>query len=181
VPPPLPVGLIGEFLAERRPVIRTLGLLAVSQPGRALGHERQAAPEPSPAGTHRGRIPIGLGQQATAAQDRDLMGVDRIVFGFAAMDSLHVESLAQDQGKALMGAEVGEPVPGEETFNDDDTILPRGRQTLEKCLRAGFHLARDHAIAVLVEEAHIHGAGVQVEAAGPFGLPGGESREVSSA
>ena len=42
----------------------------------------------------------------------DLVGVDLIIFGFASMDGLHVESVAQDEGDALLGAQVSEPVPG---------------------------------------------------------------------
>ena len=49
-----------------------------------------------------------------------------------------------------LGGEVSKPVLGDETFNSDDKILPRGRHNLEKCLRAGFHMAMDHNIAVLV-------------------------------
>jgi hypothetical protein len=71
-------------------------------------------------------------------------------------------------------------VPGEETFTGDDPILPIGRQHREKCLRAGFHLAMDHNLAVLGEDAPVHGARVQVAAAGPWVRPGVASPEVSS-
>jgi hypothetical protein len=37
-----------------------------------------------------------------------------------------------------------------------------------------------HDLTVLVQNTDIHGAGVQVDAAGPFMLPGVESHEVSS-
>ena len=71
-------------------------------------------------------------------------------------------------------------VPGEETFNGDDEILPRGRNHLAKGLQSGCHLAMDHVSAVLLEDAHMHGACVQVDAAVPFVLPGVESPAVSS-
>ena len=71
-------------------------------------------------------------------------------------------------------------VPGEETFNGDDQILPRGRHHLEKCLRASVHVAMDHHIAVLVEDAQVPGARVQVDAAGPLVRPCVASPEGSS-
>jgi hypothetical protein len=45
------------------------------------------------------------------------VGTDLVVFGLAAMDRHHVERMAQDKGNALLGAEVGEPIPGEGGLN----------------------------------------------------------------
>ena len=40
------------------------------------------------------------------------------------MDGLHIEGMAQDEGNPLVGAEVGQPVPGQETFDAHDHIFP---------------------------------------------------------
>ena len=46
----------------------------------------------------------------------------------------------------------------------DHEVFPRGRQELEKRLRAGWHVPRQPALAVLAEATHGHGAGMQVDA-----------------
>ena len=91
-------------------------MLDVRQQGRTLTHERHAAPEQISGGTHLSRIPRGLWQHATAEQHGDLMSVDRIVFGFAAMDGLHVQRMAEDKRNPFLGTQVSEPVPGEESI-----------------------------------------------------------------
>jgi hypothetical protein len=68
--------------------------------------------------------------------------------------------VAEDKGNPLFGAEVSEPVPGEETFDRDDARLALGRHDFEQGLQASFHLAMYHDLAVLVQHADIHGAGV---------------------
>ena len=76
--------------------------------------------------------------------------------------------------------EVGEPVPGEDAFDGDDQIVPIGRNGLEKRLWAGFHIAVQQDLAVLVQDTDVHGAGMQVDATVKLVLFGVESHEVSS-
>ena len=61
-------------------------------------------------------------------------------------------------------AEVSEPVPGEDAFDSDNQTVPIGRNGLEKRFRTGFHIAVEQDLPVLVHEADIHTAGVQVDA-----------------
>jgi len=70
--------------------------------------------------THLGRIDVGHGDHAAAEQDRNLVGIDFIVLGFTAMNGFHIEGVAQDEFDALLGIEIGQPVPAEDTFDGDD-------------------------------------------------------------
>ena len=129
----------------------------------------------------RGGIDVGLREHAAAEQDGDLVGVDLVVFGLAAVDGLHVEGVAQDEGDAFLGAEVGEPVPGEHALDGDDESVAIGRNGLEKrspgwlacCGAAGSRRPGSRMQT-------IHGPGVQVDAAVELVLLGVESPEVSS-
>jgi hypothetical protein len=40
----------------------------------------------------------------------NLVGIDLVVFGVAAMDGLHLESVTQDESNPFLGAEIGEPL-----------------------------------------------------------------------
>ena len=95
----------------------------------------------------------------------DLEGVDPVVLGLAAVDGLHVEDVAQDEGDSLPGAQVGEPVPGEDALDGDDEVLPVGGDRLEEGLRAGLHVAVQEDLTGLVEDAEVHGSGVQIDSA----------------
>jgi hypothetical protein len=52
-----------------------------------------------------------------------------LFWAFAAVHGLPVEGMTQDDGEAFFSTEVGQPVPGEETLDGDDAILPiRGKR-----------------------------------------------------
>ncbi len=78
------------------------------------------------------------------------------------------------------GTEVGQPVPGEDAFDTDDQVLPVGRNGLEKRLWACGHIPVHKDLSILVQDAEVHGAGMQVDAAVKLVLFGVESHEVSS-
>jgi hypothetical protein len=54
------------------------------------------------------------------------MGVNPVVLGLAAVDRLHVEGVAEDEGDGFLGAEVGEPVPAEDALDADDEVVAVG-------------------------------------------------------
>ena len=87
-----------------------------------------------------GGIDIRLREHAAAEQDGNLLGVDLVVFGLAAMDGLHGEGMTEDERDPFIGAEVGEPVPGEHAFDRDDDPVPIRSNGFEKGLRGGLHV-----------------------------------------
>jgi hypothetical protein len=71
-------------------------------------------------------------------------------------------------------------VPGEEAFHADDEILPVGGNGLQKWFRCRFHMPVKEDLAGLVQDAEVHGAGVQVDPAVTLVWLGVEAPEVSS-
>ena len=94
-----------------------------------------------------------------------LWRIDLVVFGLAPVNGFHVERMTQDEGDAFSSAEVGQPVPGEETFDGDDQILTIGRHGLEERFRGGFHVAVQQDLAILVQDTDVHAPGMQVDPA----------------
>src|SRR5215831_15203488 len=140
----------------------------------------QAAPEQITSRPHFRGIDIGLGQHPATQEHGNFLGIDLVVFGFAAMDGLHIERMAKDKRQAFASAEVGEPVPGEDTFDTDDHVLAVGRDGLKKGGWPGGHIAVHQDLSIPVHDAEVHGASVQVDAIIKLVLLGVKSHEVSS-
>ena len=88
-----------------------MGLVEMGQERGPCARERHPAPEQVSGGTPLSRIDRGLREPAAAAPHRHLVGVDPIVLGRAPMQGVHGQGRAQDDGKTLLGATVGEPGP----------------------------------------------------------------------
>jgi hypothetical protein len=97
-----------------------------------------------------------------------------------AMDRLHVERMAEHRSDPFLGAEVGQPLPGEHTLNGHGEIAPLGRPVIEQRLRAGFEMAADQECTIAVHDADAHRSRMQVDAAVMGTLLGVESPRVSS-
>jgi hypothetical protein len=96
------------------------------------------------------------------------------------MDGFHLERVPEDKRQPCAGAEIGEPRPREETFDTDNQILSVRCHGLEKWLRCGLHMPVQQDLSVLMQDAEVHGAGMQVDAAVKLVLFRVESPEVSS-
>jgi hypothetical protein len=145
-----------------------------------LARQIYPAPEQGSRGTHGGRIPVGLWEHATTEQDSDFLCINLVVFGCATVNGFHGQGMAEDKRDILLGTQIGEPVPGKNTLHRDNHILPIGCHGLEKRLWASFHVPVQQELALLREDAHIHGAGMQVDATVCFGLFRVKAHEVSS-
>src|SRR6266545_3524565 len=109
-------------------------------------------------------LPVGEREVTAAQQPGDLAGVDLVVLGLAAVDSLHGVGVADEEGELFLGAEVGEPVPGEHAFDADDEVLAEGSDGSEESVRAAGEVDIGDDSAGGVEDAEVHGPGVQVDA-----------------
>jgi hypothetical protein len=76
-----------------------------------LPDEVETAPEKVAGRAHLRRIDVGFREHPAAQERGDLVGVDPIVLGLAAMDGLHVQGVAEDEADLLAGAQIGEPGP----------------------------------------------------------------------
>jgi len=87
------------------------------------------------------------------------------MFGLAAMNGFHAEGMTEDDRDVFLGAPVGEPVAGEHAFDRDDEMRPIGCNSFEKGRWGRLHVAVKQCLTGLVEDADVHGTGMQVDAA----------------
>ena len=166
------VSLVRELFMDLRQMVLAVGMLKMGQELSPLAQEMYPAPEEIARGPHLRWIDVSVGEHPAAEQDRHRVGVHRVVCGLAPVDGLHRERLAPDEGHPLLGAEVSQPVPGEQTFDADDEILPIRRHRLQEWLGGRLHIAGPQDLARLIHAAEIHGAGVPVDATGTRVLSG---------
>jgi hypothetical protein len=81
------------------------------------------------------------------------MGIDCIVLGLTPTNRLHIEGMAQDEGNPLVGAEVGQPVPGKDAFDAHDQIFPVRCNGLKERLGGRFHMAVEKDLSILLYDA----------------------------
>jgi hypothetical protein len=101
--------------------------------------------------------------------------IDRVVFGLPAVHGFHIEGMPQDEGKAFVRTEVGEPVLGEETLDGHNQAIPIGCHGLEEGFRRRLHRAVQQDCAILAQDTDVHGAGMQGDPAVKLVLIGVES------
>jgi hypothetical protein len=104
-------GLLGNLLPDLGQVVLTVGVLDVGQALGPCAREIQAAPEQIPGGAPLGRIHLGVGAHPATQEPRNLVRIERVVLGLAAMDRRHREGMAEDNREACLGPEVGQPGP----------------------------------------------------------------------
>ena len=141
------------------------GILNMGQEIGPFPHEVIASAQEIPGGPHPFRVDVSLGQQAAAQQDGDLVGVDLVVLRFTAVNRLHVEGVAEHELDAFVGTQIGKPVPGEDALDRNDEVFPKRRHGCQKRLRRRLHVLVQQDLAVAIQDAQIHGPGVQIDAA----------------
>ena len=87
------VGFVGDLFADLGQVVLAVGVLDMSQQLGPFAHQIGTAAQQVAGGAHLGRIDVGHRDHAAAQQDGDFLGIDTIVFGFAAMDGFHIEGM----------------------------------------------------------------------------------------
>jgi hypothetical protein len=158
------IASVGELFGEGWKVVLAGLILDVGDEKSALADQEATSAEQVAGLTHASGIDVGLGEVATAEESGDLVGVDLVVLGLAAVDGFHVQSVSQDEGDLLVFAEVGQPVPGEHTLGGDDQPVAVGLDGLQEELGVGAEIFVDDDIVVLVEDADVHGSGVEIDA-----------------
>ena len=152
-------------LAERRQQVLARRVLDVREELSALAGEVAASTQKVAGGPHFPRVHVRHGKHAAAQEHGDLVSVDLVILGFAAVDSLHVQGMAEDEGDALLRAKVGERVPREDAFHGHHEVLAVRRDRGEEVLGGGRAIAVDPNLAVRVQHAHVHPSRVQVDPA----------------
>ena len=99
---PVAVGFVGKFLPISGRLYWLLVFWTCARSSAAFAGERHPAPEQVAGRPHLGGIDVGLREHAAAEQHGNLVGVDLVVFGLAAMDGLHRERMTEDKRDAFL-------------------------------------------------------------------------------
>jgi hypothetical protein len=121
------VGLGGDLFAALGSVVLSRGRLPVPSTLGVLAPQGGATPSESTGSAPRGRRDGSLREPAASEHHGDLCGIDLVMFGLTAVESLHREGMTEDTGNAFLRPEVGKPVPGEQARNrNPQTVSIRG-------------------------------------------------------
>ena len=173
--PPGAGGCGGDVRADLGPVVLALGMVHVRAKRSALAPQRRTTPHEVTGGAHLSRIDVCLWQPTPAQPSGHLVGIDRVVCGFPAVDGLPGEGMPPHTGHALLRTEVGQPVPGEETRDGHAEAGPIRGPGCEQRFGSRLPGAVEPDGALLTQDADIHGAGLHVDATGKWVLLGVES------
>jgi hypothetical protein len=177
---PLAGGLVGDLRTDGGEGGLPVGLLyGPSQRSACVPQGRPASASIAGSAPLR-RRDVSLGGHATAEQGRHLWRIDRVVFGCAPVDGLHRAGRPPDKGHAFLRPESSEPVPGAETCNGHHQPLPIRGNGLEQGVGSDWHGAVQQQCSVVLQDADVHGAGMQVAPPVKLVLIGGASHEGSS-
>lgn len=116
------IGFPADPGTKLRQVVLAIGVLDVRQELGALPHQVIASAHEVAGGAHFGRIDIGLREHARAQQCCNFLRIDAVILDLAAMDGFHVQRMTEDEGQLFAGAQVGQPVPGEDAFDADNQV-----------------------------------------------------------
>ncbi len=108
---------------------------------------------------HLRRIDVSLRNHAASQETGDLARIDRVVLGLPAMDGFHIEGVAKDEWYRFPSAEIGERVPGKDTFNRYDEAFTEGFDDLQERLRSGGHVFVQNDLALLIQDTDVHRLG----------------------
>jgi hypothetical protein len=102
------------------------------------------------------RIDIGLGHESTTQKRGDLVGIDAVGLGFAAVNSPPGEGISRDEGNPLVLAEIVEPGSGEQALDTDHDILAEGFHRQEKRLGISTDVVVHAYLARGIEDTEVH-------------------------
>ena len=96
------------------------------------------------------------------------------------MNGFHLQGMAQDEGDAMLCAEISDPVPGEHTFHGDDNVLSERLDELEEDFSIGFNVSVQPDLPGFIQDAEIHFFCMKVDSTIKFVLFGVKSHLDSS-
>jgi hypothetical protein len=81
------------------------------------------------------------------------------------MDGFHIESMSEYKGDVLLGTEIGDPVPGEDAFHGHHDVFSITFDGFKENLSVGSDVALEDDASFLVEDAEVHGLGMEIDSA----------------
>ena len=159
------VRAVGDPLAGWVDVVLVVGDLDVGEERAPLPDEEKPPPHEVAGGSHVGGIGIGAGHQASSQEHGGLLGVHAVALGLGAVDEAHVEGVTEDEGDALLRAQVGEPVPTVDALDGDDQVLAVGRDGEEEAIAVARKVSVQEHRPVPSDDAEVHCPRVQIDPA----------------
>jgi hypothetical protein len=126
------VRLIRQFLPNLGQSVLAVGMLEMREPRGPFARERPAAPQEVAGRPPRGGRDRGVGEQATAEQHGDFLRVNPVILGLPAVKGFPRQRVSEHTRNSLVGTQVGQPVPREETCDTNAHVFPVGRDGREK-------------------------------------------------
>lgn len=158
------VRLVGHLLPHLREVLLTMGLLDMREPRRPFAHA-MPPPEQSAGRAHHGGLDIRRRPHPPAEPHGHRVRINLIVFSLAAVNRCHREGMPEHKRSPLTSAEVGEPVPGQETLDGHDASGATWCHGPEEYLRTGLHVLVETDRPSLVQETDRPAPGMPTDAA----------------
>jgi hypothetical protein len=92
----------------------------------------------------------------------------------------HVESVTENEGDFVLSAKISEPVPGEDALDGDGDVVTVRGDSVEEGFWLSGDVSMENDLSVVVEDAEVHGSGVEIDATVIVMFSCVESHEVSS-
>jgi hypothetical protein len=162
---PVAVGFLGDFFADGRQIVLTVRIVHVCQKCTAFACQVHASAQQITGRAPLSGVHIGLREQATTHKHRNVMRVDLVVFRLPTVDGLPLKGRTEDKRDPMFRPEVRKPVPGKHAFGSQDDLLAGGRDSLEQRFWGGGHVPVSQCCTGLSEDAQVHGAGMEIDAA----------------
>ena len=128
---------VGEPSLGSWEIVLVVCVLDVSKELTSLSHPKESTTQQVTGGAHLCWVDVSLGKHATSKKGGDLESIDAVVLGFSSMNGFHVEGMAEDESDTLLSAEVGKPIPGEDTLHGDDEVLTKRGDRIEENMEVG--------------------------------------------
>jgi len=145
-------GLIRHLLADRGQVVRAGGLLDLGEARGSCAPAGYPAPEESTGGAPLRGGDGGLREQAPTPEPRDVLGLDAVVCGGAAMAGWHGAGRPQDDGTTRPSTQVSPPGPRAETCHANAEVLLSRREGLENRFGSCLHRAVQPDLPSLIQD-----------------------------
>jgi hypothetical protein len=132
-----------QFFVKGRKVVLGVGVEDVAHQQAALAHQVGPPSQKITRCPHFCRVRICHGKGTALEQFGDLIGIDLVVFGLAAMDGLHVQGVSQYEGDMMFGAKISHPIPGKHAFDTNNDVLKKGKDDIEQQSGIGLDVLMD--------------------------------------
>jgi len=88
--------------------------------------------------------------------------------------------MAQDEWDFVLGAKIGNPIPGEHAFDADNDIFKEWEDDIEKRFGIGLKVLMYSGFSLLIDDANVHFSCMQIDAAIKFVLLIVKSHDLAS-